>query len=65
VAGVHQRLQDRRVLRRGLGVELVEPTHHPGEHDAPDLERLAQALDRVSAELRELVEEQHRVVRQC
>ena len=28
-------------------------------------ERLAQALDRVAAELPELVEEQHPVVRQC
>jgi hypothetical protein len=27
--------------------------------------RLAQALDRVAAELRELVEEQHPMVRQC
>jgi hypothetical protein len=30
-----------------------------------ELQRLAQALDRVSAELRELVEEQHPVVHQC
>ena len=33
----------------------------PGDDHAP-VERLAQALDRVAAELRELVEEQHPVV---
>jgi hypothetical protein len=36
--------------------------HHPRDDHAPVLERLAQALDRVAAELRELVEEQHPVV---
>jgi hypothetical protein len=38
--------------------------HHPRHDDAPILERLAQALDRVAAELRELVEEQRPLVRQ-
>jgi hypothetical protein len=40
-------------------------THHPRDDHARVLERLAQALDRVAAELRELVEEQHPVVREC
>jgi hypothetical protein len=39
--------------------------HHPRHDHTPVLERLAQALDRVAAELRELVEEQHPMVRQC
>jgi hypothetical protein len=38
--------------------------HHPRDDHAPVLERLSQAFDRVAAELRELVEEQHPVVRQ-
>jgi hypothetical protein len=38
--------------------------HNPRDDHASVLQRLPQALDRVSAELRELVEEQHPVVRQ-
>jgi hypothetical protein len=38
--------------------------HHPRDDHAAVLERLSQAFDRVAAELRELVEEQHPVVQQ-
>jgi hypothetical protein len=37
-------------------------TQHPPDDHAPVLERLTQTLDRVAAELGELVEEQHPVV---
>jgi hypothetical protein len=36
----------------------------PRDDHTPVLERLTQTFDRVAAELRELVEEQHTVVRQ-
>jgi hypothetical protein len=40
-------------------------THHPRDEDAPVLERLTQTLDRVAAELGELVQEQDTVVGEC
>jgi len=36
-----------------------------GHHDAPVLHQLSQPLDRVAAELRELIKEQDAVMRQC
>jgi hypothetical protein len=46
-----------------LAGNSTEPTIRGVDHAAV-LQRLAQALDRVSTELRELVEEQHPVVQQ-
>jgi hypothetical protein len=62
VAGVHERLQDHRVLGPRARSRARRATHHPGDLDATVLERLAQALDRVAAKLGELVEEQDTVV---
>jgi hypothetical protein len=48
-----------------LDVPIEGEPIHPRDDHTPVLQRLARALDRVSAELRELIEEQHPVVRQC
>jgi hypothetical protein len=57
------RTRVRRSDEREPGRELDGP-HHPGHHDAPVLHRLAQPLDRVAAELGELVQEQDAMMRE-
>ena len=46
-----------------LAGNTTEPTH-PRDDDATVLEGLTETLDRVATELRELVQEEHSVVRE-
>jgi hypothetical protein len=72
-AGAQLRVREKPSSRARLNVNLAFAMNLAGNTTEPTipvtttpvLERLAQALDRVPAERRELVEEQHTVARQC